>query len=245
MYTIKQAAQLAGVSIKTLRHYDKIGLLVPHKDENAYRYYSDADLERLQLVLFYKLLGFSLAEISHLLSSSDEDLLPHLEKQLSLLEQESGRLATLIHTLQKTIQAQKGEILMTIEEKFQGFTYKDHKAYQDQAIATYGSEVIEEAQARQAGKEDEVTAAFNFIFQTFAEQKEAGLSVEAVENQKLAQDLHDLINTYGFDCSLEVFGAIGHGYVENPEFRKNLDKFGQDVTQYVSDSIQVYVTSAK
>ena len=109
MYHVKEAAQLSGVSVKTLHHYDKIGLLVPAKSENGYRTYSQADLERLQVILYYKYLGFSLEKIAELLSQDDQALLPHLVRQLDCLEQERDRLDTLISTLQKTIQAQKGE----------------------------------------------------------------------------------------------------------------------------------------
>ena len=109
MYHIKEAAQLSGVSVKTLHHYDKIGLLVPAKSENGYRTYSQADLERLQVILYYKYLGFSLEKIAELLSQDDQALLPHLVRQLEYLQQERDRLNTLISTLQKTIQDGKGE----------------------------------------------------------------------------------------------------------------------------------------
>ena len=118
MFHVKEAAQLSGVSVKTLHHYDKIGLLVPAKSENGYRTYSQADLERLQIILYYKYLGFSLEKIAELLSQDDQALLPHLVRQLDCLEQERDRLDTLISTLQKTIQAQKGERKMTMKEKF-------------------------------------------------------------------------------------------------------------------------------
>lgn len=91
MYQIKEVAQLAGVSIKTLHHYDKIGLLVPEKRDNGYRIYQEADLNRLQVIRFYKYLGFSLGEIAELLSRQEDSLLPHLEKQLLVLEKEWSR----------------------------------------------------------------------------------------------------------------------------------------------------------
>ena len=72
MYQIKEAAQLSGISVKTLHHYDKIGLLIPQKSENGYRVYSESDLERLQIILFYKYLGFSLKEIAELLSQQED-----------------------------------------------------------------------------------------------------------------------------------------------------------------------------
>ena len=241
MYHIKKAAQLSGVSVKTLHHYDKIGLLVPAKSENGYRTYSQADLERLQVILYYKYLGFSLEKIAELLSQDDQALLPHLVRQLEYLEQERDHLDTLISTLQNTIQAQKGEKKMTLEEKFVGFTYEDNHKYYQEAVEEYGQEIMSEALTRQNGREEESTVAFNQVFQSLAENMRKGLSVEAVENQEQAARLLQAIRTYGFDCSLQVFAHIGKGYVYNPEFKENIDKFGVGTAQYTSDVIAAYV----
>ena len=241
MYHIKKAAQLSGVSVKTLHHYDKIGLLVPAKSENGYRTYSQADLERLQVILYYKYLGFSLEKIAELLSQDDQALLPHLVRQLEYLEQERDHLDTLISTLQNTIQAQKGEKKMTLEEKFVGFTYEDNNKYYQEAVEEYGQEIMSEALTRQNGREEESTVAFNQVFQSLAENMRKGLPVEAVENQEQAARLLQAIRTYGFDCSLQVFAHIGKGYVYNPEFKENIDKFGVGTAQYTSDVIAAYV----
>lgn len=99
MYHIK-AAQLSGVSVKTLHHYDKIGLLVPLKSENGYRTYNQEDLECLQVILYYKYLGFSFRKIAELLKEERTDLLPHLTRQLDYLTRERQHLDTLISTLQ-------------------------------------------------------------------------------------------------------------------------------------------------
>lgn len=241
MYHIKEAAQLSGVSVKTLHHYDKIGLLVPAKSENGYRTYSQVDLERLQVILYYKYLGFSLEKIAELLSQDDQALLPHLLRQLEYLQQERDRLDTLISTLQKTIQEEKGERKMTMKEKFAGFTYEDNQKYQQKAVEEYGQEVMAEALARQNGREEESAAAFNQVFQSLAENMQQGLSVDAAENQEQAAQLLQAIRTYGFDCSIEVFGHIGKGYVYNPEFKENIDKFGPGTAQYTADVIAAYV----
>ena len=241
MYHIKEAAELSGVSVKTLHHYDKIGLLVPVKSENGYRTYSQDDLERLQVILYYKYLGFSLDQIADLLAEEKSDLLPHLTKQLDYLTQERKRLDTLISTLQKTIQEQKGERQMTIEEKFTGFSYQDTQKYHQEAVDKYGQEVMNQALERQKGREDEATRAFNQVFQVFAKNLQAGLPVTEFENQEAAAKLLDAIRTYGFDCSIEVFGHIGKGYVYNPEFKGNIDKFGAGTAQYTSDVIASYV----
>ena len=241
MYHIKEAAQLSGVSIKTLYHYDKIGLLVPLKSENGYRTYSQEDLERLQIILYYKYLGFSLEKIAELLKEEKTDLLPHLTRQLDYLTQERQHLDTLISTLQKTIQEQKGERKMTIEEKFTGFSYQDNQKYHQEAVDKYGQEVMDQALERQKGREDEAATAFNQIFQAMAQNLRDGLPVTASENQEEVAKLLQAIRTYGFDCSIEVFGYIGKGYVYNPEFKENLDKFGQGTAQYTSDVIAHYV----
>ena len=241
MYHIKEAAQLSGVSIKTLYHYDKIGLLVPLKSENGYRTYSQEDLERLQVILFYKYLGFSLEKIAELLKEEKTDLLPHLTRQLDYLTRERQHLDTLISTLQKTIQEQKGEIKMTIQEKFTGFSYQDNQKYHKEAVEKYGQEVMDQALERQKGREDEATTTFNQIFQALAQNLQSGLPITASENQEEAAKLLQAIRTYGFDCSIEVFGHIGKVYVYNPEFKENIDKFGQGTAQYTSDVIAHYV----
>ena len=241
MYHIKEAAQLSGVSVKTLHHYDKIGLLVPQKSENGYRTYCQADLERLQVILYYKYLGFSLEKIAELLSQDDQTLLPHLVRQLEYLQQERDRLDTLISTLRKTIQEEKGERKMTMKEKFAGFTYEDNQKYHQKAVEEYGQEVMSEALTRQNGREEESAAAFNQVFQSLAENMQQGLSVDAAENQEQAAQLLQAIRTYGFDCSIEVFGHIGKGYVYNPEFKENIDKFGAGTAQYTADVIAAYV----
>jgi len=221
MYHIKEAAQLSGVSVKTLHHYDKIGLLVPLKSENGYRTYSQEDLERLQVILYYKYLGFSLEKIAELLKEERKDLLPHLTRQLDYLTRERQHLDTLISTLQKTIQ--------------------DNQKYHQEAVEKYGQEVMDQALERQKGHEDEATAAFNQVFQVLAQNLQAGLLATAAENQEQAAKLLQAIRTYGFDCSIEVFGHIGKGYVYNPEFKENIDKFGAGTAQYTSDVIAHYV----
>ena len=130
---------------------------------------------------------------------------------------------------------------MTMKEKFAGFTYEDNQKYQQKAVEEYGQEVMAEALARQNGREEESVEAFNQVFQSLAENMQQGLPVDAAENQEQAARLLQAIRTYGFDCSIEVFGHIGKGYVYNPEFKENIDKFGPGTAQYTSDVIAAYV----
>ena len=88
MYFIKKVSEISGVSVRTLHHYDEIGLLTPKKYENGYRYYSEDDMSLLQMILFYKYLGFSLKQIKELLKQEEGELLSHLRKQLILMQKE-------------------------------------------------------------------------------------------------------------------------------------------------------------
>lgn len=172
MYLIKKVSEISGLSVRTLHHYDEIGLLSPGKNENGYRYYSEEDMSVLQTIMFYKYLGFSLKKIKELLVQGDNELLPVLKKQLLLMQREKHRLMTLITTLEKTIKAQERKDIMCTKEKFKGFTYQDNQKYRQAAIDLYGKETIEKADERQKGKEQELTDGFNRIFFAFVKNKE-------------------------------------------------------------------------
>ena len=241
MYLIKKVSEISGVSIRTLQYYDKIGLLIPKKEENGYRYYSEEDISILQTILFYKYLGFSLKQIKVLISQEDKDILKHLKKQLKLMQNEKKRLLTLIDTLNKTIKAQERKYNMSVQEKFKGFTYQDNQKYKNAAIDLYGKEVIEKAIEKQKAKENEITDKFNETFFAFSKNMESKIESTSDENIELAKRLHKLLCEYSFDCSIDVFSKIGYGYVKNPEFKENVDKFGEGTAQYVCDAIQEYV----
>ena len=243
MYLVKKVSEISGVSVRTLHHYDEIGLLSPLKDENGYRYYSEDDMSVLQSILFYKYLGFSLKQIKELLTKGDNELLTHLKNQLLLMQDEKQKLLTLINTLKKTIDSYERRITMSTEEKFKGFTYEDNQKYKQMAMDTYGKEVIEEALEKQKGKEKEITDGFNDIFFAFSKNMTSGMDATSKENVEIAEKLHKHLCKYSFDCSIEVFASIGKGYVQNAEFKNNLDKFGEGTAQYVSDAIKEYVKS--
>ena len=241
MYLIKTVSKISGVSVRTLHHYDEIGLLSPQKQENGYRYYSEEDMSFLQMILFYKYLGFPLKKIKELLKQKDSEILEHLRMQLNLMQKEKQKLITLIDTLEKTIASQERRIAMSTREKFNGFTFQDNRKYKQAAIDMYGEEVIEKAMEKQKGKEREITDGFNKIFFAFSGNMSNGLTAISKENMDLAEKLHNHLCKYSFDCQTDVFSHIGYGYVQNMEFKNNLDKFGKGTAQYVCDAIQQYV----
>ena len=245
MYMIKKASEISGVSVRMLHHYDKIGLLSPRKSENGYRYYTEEDMACLQTILFYKYLGFPLKKIKSLMEKDDDELLSHLKRQLSLMKKEKEKLLTLMETLQKTIDYEERKITMSTKEKFKGFVYEDNKKYEKMAIDKYGKDVIEKSMKNLKGKEVEFTEQLNKIFHLFAANMAKGVEATSKENVELAKSLHEYICHYSFDCSIEAFSGIGYGYSENPDFKRNIDKFGVGTAEYVCDSIQKYVSEVK
>ena len=242
MLSIGKFAKSLGVSIQTLRNWDKEGKLKPtYVTENGYRYYSEEDMSLLQMILFYKYLGFPLKTIKELSKQEDGEILNHLRIQLSLMRKEKQKILTLIDTLEKTIESQERRVTMLTKEKFNGFTYQDNQKYKQAAIDMYGKEVIEEAIEKQKGKEQELTDGFNEIFFAFSENMSKGINATSKENIDLAEKLHKHLCKYSFDCQIDVFSKIGYGYVQNTEFKNNLDQFGDGTAQYVCDAIQQYV----
>ena len=236
---INEVVKLTGVSSRTLQYYDEIGLLIPQKLDNGYRDYTEENLEKLQKILFYRFLKFKLNDIKELLEG-DFDNLKILEQQRELILREKEKFEVILHNIEKTISNYKGEQTMTIEEKFNGFKKEDLNKYENQAVEKYGKDTIEESKKRQSGREEIVTEEFNEVFRSMAKFKDGNVDVEEKEVQSKVEDLYNNMNEYAFDCSIEVFSYIGKGYVHNPEFKKNIDKFGEGVAEYTSKAIEKY-----
>ena len=232
---INEVVKLTGVSSRTLQYYDEIGLLIPQKLDNGYRDYTEENLEKLQKILFYRFLKFKLNDIKELLEG-DFDNLKILEQQRELILREKEKFEVILHNIEKTISNYKGEQTMTIEEKFNGFKKEDLNKYENQAVEKYGKDTIEESKKRQSGREEIVTE----VFRSMAKFKDGNVDVEEKEVQSKVEDLYNNMNEYAFDCSIEVFSYIGKGYVHNPEFKKNIDKFGEGVAEYTSKAIEEY-----
>ena len=236
---INEVVKLTGVSARTLQYYDEIGLLIPQKLDNGYRDYTEENLEKLQKILFYRFLKFKLNDIKELLEG-DFDNLKILEQQRELILREKEKFEVILHNIEKTISNYKGEQTMTIEEKFNGFKKEDLNKYENQAVEKYGKDTIEESKKRQSGREEIVTEEFNEVFRSMAKFKDGNVDVAEKEVQSKVEDLYNNMNEYAFDCSIEVFSYIGKGYVHNPEFKKNIDKFGEGVAEYTSKAIEKY-----
>ncbi len=151
-YTVKQLAELAGVTSRTLRYYDQIGLLHPMTvNSSGYRIYGEKEVDMLQQILFFRELEVPLDTIRQILSQPDSDLLTMLATHHAALVAKRNRLNRLIKTVEKTIAAHKGEITMTQTEKFDAFKQemvaKNEAAYGRQIRSDYGDKAADKANA--------------------------------------------------------------------------------------------------
>lgn len=152
-YTIKELAELSGISTRTLRYYDQINLLSPARaPSNGYRIYSQNEVDLLQQILFFRELGVPLEEIGHILSAPDYDKAKALEGHLYALTQKKEQLEALIHNVSKTLTTLKGETAMTDKEKFEGFKQKlirdNETAYGKEIRTQYGDDAIDASNAK-------------------------------------------------------------------------------------------------
>lgn len=152
-YGIRQLAELAGVSTRTLRYYDQIGLLHPSRvEESGYRYYGQQEVDLLQQILFYRERELDLATIRQIVTQPDFDIQSALQEHLMALSQQQERLSALIETVKRTIAEQKGEGTMGIQQKFEAFKRnrieENEKKYGNEARSRYGNQAVDDANSK-------------------------------------------------------------------------------------------------
>lgn len=144
-YLIKQVAVMAGVTVRTLHHYDQIGLLSPaFIGENGYRYYTQNELLRLQQIMFFRELDMPLKAIQQAMASPDFDRLQHLRQHRDQLARNVDRQQNLLTVIDRSIAALSGEIKMNIDELYKGFSPEKQTAYQNELIAKHGGQMRDE-----------------------------------------------------------------------------------------------------
>jgi DNA-binding transcriptional MerR regulator len=142
-YAVKQLAKLAGVSVRTLHVYDRIGLLKPSiRTASRYRFYGEKELLRLQQILFYKELDFPLKEIGQILDNAGFDLIKALEGHKVALKAKKERLDTLLNTINKTVNHLKNKTMQNFEELYEGMPREQALAYRKEAVDKWGEETV-------------------------------------------------------------------------------------------------------
>ena len=239
---IKAFAELTGVSVRTLHYYDEIGLLKPSfvDEQNGYRFYDEASLERMQEILFYRELDFPLKSIAEILASPNYDKQKALAEQKRLLTLKKDRLERLIAALE---QAEKGEITMSAFDNSEYETAR--QKYEAEAKQRWGAtDAYKESQAKTAGyskdKWNDILVGMNGIFAEFAEWKKCGESADNETAQRLVKKLQDYITANFYHCTDDILAGLGQMYICDERFKNNIDSHGEGTAEFVSEAIKIY-----
>lgn len=242
-YTVTQLARLAGVTRRTLHYYDQIGLLRPGQvGGNGYRYYSDDALLQLQQILFFRELDFSLEQIKTSLTRPDFDLLSALAGHRRALSERVTRLERLIHTVDQTILHLEGKIEMNKGDFYSGFDEEKQKEYTRRARERWGDEAMARTKdwnAYTPEQKNDILAEGHAIHTNIIANMEKG--PESPEVQGWIERWHQSINKNFYQCSLEIFEALGHGYVSDPEFREFYEKMHPGLAVFMEAAMTHYV----
>ena len=239
MKTVKQVSKLTGVSVRTLHYYDAIGLLMPTRvTEAGYRLYDEAALERLQSILLFRSLRFSLKEIREILDNPDFNPMEALSDQIRLLQLQRDQLDKLITHAQKI----QEEGMFTMD--FSPYNTSEIDTYADQAKAKWGStnayrefeEKTAKATPQQMGSAAE---GLMDIFQEFGAAKT--LSPAAQEVQALVKKLRDYITAHFYTCSNQILKGLGRLYIAGDSMTENINKAGGSGTaEFVHQAIEIF-----
>ena len=244
MRTVREVSKLAGVSVRTLHHYDQIGLLRPSaRSEAGYRLYDDADLLRLQHIMLFRELEFPLADIRRILDSPAFDQARALQQQIELLELRREHISDLIG-LAKDLQA-KGVGAMS----FEAFDTSKLDAYAAEAKASWGdTPQWAEYEQRWGGKPREAAAAgarIMELFVPFGRMAAEGADPGCDEAQAQVKALQDFITANFYSCSNEVLAQLGQAYGCGGDFTRNINAAaGPGAGEFAAAAVAAYCAQA-
>lgn len=247
-YTIQKLAKMAGVSTRTLRYYDEIGLLKPARiNSSGYRIYGQKEVDLLQLILFYKELDVGLEDIGKIMTSGSFDALRTLKEHHAKLMIQKQRIDKLIENVEKTIKAREGVITMTDKEKFEGFKQslidENEKKYGKEIREKYGADKVEKSNAKLKSMTKEQFDEVERLNAELAEAlKEAVKSGDAAsEAAQRAARLHQKWLSFYWDSySKEAHANLVKMYVEDERFAAYYDKTAPGAAKLLRDAVLIY-----
>lgn len=238
--TVGEVAGLANVTVRTLHHYDEIGLVSPSGRSGAgYRLYDDRDLERLQQVLFYRELGFPLDHIRALMSAPDFDRGRALREQRALLAAEGERLGAMIRAIDTAIAAHEGGIVMSERDMFEVFGDFRPADHDDEVRARWGdTDAYKQstARARKYGKDDwlKIKAEAEAIHAAFAAAMAGGAAPTSAAAAAIAEQHRQHITRWFYDCTPVIHRGLGEMFLADPRFTATWEAVAPGLAAYVS-----------
>jgi MerR family transcriptional regulator, thiopeptide resistance regulator len=241
---VGEVATLAGVTVRTLHHYDRIGLLSPSgRTAAGYRQYAPADLDRLHQVLLYRELGFPLEEVATLLDDPAADPAAHLRRQHALLRERLERTQAMVAAVEKEMEAQQMGISLTPEERFELFGDGFSDGYQAEAEERWGdTEAWAQSQRRTSAysKEDwvQIKEETEDLQNRFAEAMQSGAAADSDRAMDVAEEHRQHITRWFYDCPPAMHAGLGRMYVEDERFTATYERTAPGLAQYVSTAVQ-------
>ncbi|TCB91005.1 MerR family transcriptional regulator [Micromonospora zingiberis] len=242
-YTVGQVARLAGVTIRTLHHYDEIGLLAPSGRSSAgYRRYGDADLERLQLVRYYRELGFPLEQIAEILADPASDPGAHLRRQHELLTVRIKRLQEMVAAIEFAMEASKLNIQLTPQERFEVFGDFDPDAHAEEAEQRWGgTEAYRESNRRASGYTKADWLRFKAETEDWGRRivalMSSGAPADSPAAMELAEEHRQQISQWFYECSYEIHTGLADMYLADERFLAHYEAMAPGLGQYLHEAI--------
>ena len=243
-YSVSDVAGATGITVRTLHHYDEIGVLHPAgRSRSGYRIYEDADLERLQEILFFRELGFSLDEIRRSLSDPGLDRRETLLRQRSLMVDQVNRFRQMVNAIDSALDSIDEGMTMNKEDMFEVFGEFNPSEHEEEAKERWGdSDLYQESRRRTRtyGKDQwkEAVGEGRTIAGELAALLSSGAEPHSVEAMDLAERHRQHISQWFYPCSLEVHVGLGEMYVVDPRFTKYWDDFAPGLATFVRDAFQ-------
>jgi len=247
-YTINKLSKIANVSARTLRYYDEIDLLKPARiNSSGYRIYGQDEIDTLQQILFFRELGFNLEGIKEIISNADFDREKALSDHLLALLKKREQIDMLINTVTKTIGAVKGEMIMTDQEKFEGFKQKliadNEQQYGAEIREKYGDDAIDASNAKLKGMSTEQYAEIERLSLELEGTLKAAFETgdPAGELAQKACEIHKKwLCFYNDNYSKEYHKQLGEMYVAEERFTAYYDKIAVGCAKFLRDAINIY-----
>ena len=252
-YTVQKLASLAGISTRTLRYYDEIGILKPARmNSSGYRIYGEKEVDRLQQIMFYRELGVSLKKIQEILTSPFFDRVSALREHHEKLLQKRNQLDLLINNVEKTIAFAEGRIKMSDKEKFEGFKKKmideNEKKYGKEIREKYGDETIDQSNAKLMNMSEEQYNEMQRINAQFMKTLKEAFEIGDPSNEiaQKAVDLHRQWLSYTWPkYNKEAHAGLAQMYVDDKRFTAYYDKEQPGMAKFLRDAIFIYTGMEK
>jgi len=247
MFTVKQLSKLAGVTPRTLRHYDAIGLLKPSRiGDNGYRYYAEESLLQLQQILFYRELDMPLDDIKKIVGSPDFDVLAALESHKAALKKRIDRTGRLLQTIDNTIEHLKGKQNMNAKGFFEGFSEKEQEKYAQEAAQRWDPEIVGASNRKWKAyseiEKKKILAEGKAIYTDLAALMSKG--AESREVQVVIARWHKHMQYFWSPKDEQLLG-LADLYNNDPRFKANYDQVHPGLAEFMRDAVKVYVKNRK